>query len=148
MATVYGVNKTLARDATGSNIVEGGQLKGKERVMYDTYELDSTASGTIIELGEKMPKNARVVDVELMTDAMGSGVTVIIGDYEDDNRYITATTINTANLRTRLKHIDGMGYKMDETTATDTGTDRQLIATTGGATGSGTFKVKVTYIQE
>jgi len=148
MATYYGVNKTLARTPTGSNIVEFGQMKGKLRVMYDTYEASAIAAGSIIEMGEKLPKNCYVVGVELITDALGSGVTLIVGDYEDDNRYITVTTCNTANLRTRLNAIDGMGYKVDETTDTDTGTDRQIIITTAGATATGTIKVKIIYMQE
>jgi hypothetical protein len=150
MATVYGVNKTKARtpESASSNIVDYGQMKGKLRVMYDSYEASSAAAATIIEMGDRLPKNCTVVGVELMTDALGSGVTLIVGDYEDDNRYITATAVNTANLRTRLNAIDGLGYTVDETTATDTGTDRQIILTTAGGTASGTIKVAVYYTQE
>lgn len=150
MATVYGVNKTKARTPTssGSNIVDYGQMFGKLRVMYDTYEASAIAAGTIIEMGDKLPKNCHVLDVILWTDALGASVQLIVGDYEDTNRYITATTCNTANLRTEPNDIDGAGYLVDETTATDTGTDRQIIITTSGASATGTIKVLIIYVQE
>jgi hypothetical protein len=150
MATYYGVNKTKARtpESGSSNIINFGQIKGKVRVMYDSYEAAGIAAGSIIELGDRLPKNCTVVGVELMTDAMGSSVTAIVGDYEDDNRYITVTTINTANLRTRLNAIDGLGYQPDETTEGDTSTDRQIILTTAGAAATGTIKIAIFYAQE
>lgn len=150
MATVYGVNKTKARtpESASSNIVDYGQMKGKLRVMYDSYEASSTASGTIIEMSDKLPKNCIVLNVILWSDALGAGVTLKVGDYEDDDRYITATTCNTANLRTVPNAIDGAGYVVDETTEGDTSTDRQIIITTGGAAATGTIKVLVVYAQE
>lgn len=150
MPTVYGVNKTKARtpESSSSNIVDYGQMKGKKRIMFDTYEASAIAAGTIIEMGDKLPKNCIVLDVILWTDALGGSVQLIVGDYEDDNRYITLTTCNTANLRTVPNAIDGAGYVADETTATDTGTDRQIIITTSGAAATGTIKVLVIYAQE
>lgn len=148
MATVYGTNRTLANTPEGSNIIDPGLLKGKVRVMVDDYTFASSAIGTIVELGEYLPKGARVIDVELMSAALGSSVTLIVGDYEDDNRYITATECNTANLRTRLNAIAGLNYEVDETTATATGTDRQIIVTTAGAIATGQIKLVVKYVSE
>lgn len=149
MATVYGVNKTKARtpESSSSNIQDPGEQRSKVLQIQDTYEASLTASGTIIEMGDKLPKGARVIDVELMTDALGAGRTCIVGDYEDDNRYITATTCNTANLRTRLNAIDGLLYECDDTTPGDTTSDRQIIVTLGGGSAAtGTIKLVVKYV--
>lgn len=150
MATVYGTNRTKANTPTSaaSNIMGAGVQDGKLRVIMDSYECASTASGTIIEMGQYLPKGARVIETKLMTDALGSGVTLIVGDYEDDNRYITATTCNTDNLVTSLNAIDGRQYEVDETTEGATSTDRQIIITTGGATATGTIKLEVIYTYE
>lgn len=151
MATVKGVNRTKADTPTtaGSNILGGGILGGKLRTMIDTYEASSLASGSIIEMGEYLPKGAKMVEVALMADALGSGVTLIVGDYEDDNRYIeVSSTWNTANQVQRINAIDGRGYEVDETTPGDTTTDRQIIITTGGAAATGTIKLAITYTYE
>ena len=148
MATYYGANRTLANTATssGSNIMDPGVQLGKVKQVQDTYEASAIAAGSIIEMGVYIPKGARVVEVTLITDALGSGVQLIVGDYEDDNRYITATTCNTANQVTRMNAIDGRFYEADETTATATGTDRQIIITTSGAAATGTIKLLVEYV--
>ena len=148
MATVYGANRTLANTPEGSNIMDSGVQTGKLRTIMDSYEASSSAAGTIIEMGEYLPKGARVLEVALTTDALGSSVTLIVGDYEDDNRYITATTCNTANQVTRMNAIDGRQYEVDETTEGATSTDRQIIITTAGAAASGTIKLEVTYVIE
>ena len=148
MATVKGTNRTFADTPTGSNITDPGVLGGKLRTMMDTYEADAIAIGTIIEMCKYLPKGARVLEIALTTDALGSSVELIVGDYEDDNRYITATGCNTANQVTRMNAIDGRQYKADETTPGATSTDRQIIITTSGAAASGTIKIEVTYTYE
>ena len=148
MATVKGVNRTLADTPEGSNITSPGLLDGKLRVMVDSYTTATTAAGTIIEVGKYLPKGAKVLEVALMTEALGGSVQLIVGDYEDDNRYITATTCNTANQVTRLNAIAGRQYEVDETTPGDTTTDRQVIITTSGASATGLIKVEITYVYE
>jgi len=152
MATVYGVNRTLANNPAGSNITDPGVLEGKLRVMMDSYEAASLASGSIIEVGRELPKNARIINVILMTDALGAGRTLAVGDYEDNDRYITATTCNTANLVTYLNAIDGRLYEVDETYTGKTvgsGTDRQITVTLGGGSAAtGTIKIAIIYTYE
>lgn len=148
MATVYGVNRTLANTPEGSNIMDPGVQAGKLRTMMDTYEASAIGAGTIIEMGQYLPKGARVLEVCLTTDALGGSVELFVGDKEDDDRYITSTACNTANQVLRLNAIDGRQYEVDETTATATGTDRQIIITTAGAAATGTIKLEVTYTNE
>src|SRR3990167_7115262 len=117
MATVKGVNRTLADNPTGSNIMDSGVQEGKLRTIMDTYEAAAIAIGTIIELGQYLPKGVRIVEVCLMADALGAGVTLKVGDYEDDDRYIEVSgTWNSANQVQRLNAIAGRQYKVDETT--------------------------------
>jgi hypothetical protein len=149
MATYKGVNRTLADTPEGSNIMDPGVQKGKLRTIMDTYEALAAASGSIIEMGEYLPKGARVVEVCLMADALGGSSTLKVGDYEDDDRYIeVSSTWNTNNQVQRLNAIAGRQYKVDETTEGATSTDRQVIITTGGAAITGTIKIEVTYVQE
>jgi len=148
MATYKGTNRTLADTPTESNIMDGGQQYGRVRVITDDYTTSATASGSIIELGVYIPKNSRVVEVVLTTADLGATTTVAVGDYEDADRYITATVCTTANQVTRLNAIGGRQYKVDETTATATGTDRQIIATIGVAAATGAIKVEVYYVQD
>lgn len=151
MATVYGVNRTHANTASssGSHITDPGTLKGKVMSMQDSYEASAVAIGTVIEMGIELPKGARIVEVTLITDALGAGAKCQVGDYEDNNRYITATTCNTANLVTRMNAIDGRFYEVDETYTGKTegsGTDRQIFVKTSGGTATGTIKLLVEYV--
>jgi hypothetical protein len=145
MATVYGVNKTLSRDPSGSNIQRPGLQAGKVRVMCDTYEAVALAAGSIIEMGDKLPKGAIVIDVKLSHDALGSA-TVDVGDYEDDNRYMDDESVASANTQHFLELVDGKQYECDDTTPGDTTSDRQIIITTASAAITGTIKTEVYYV--
>jgi len=146
MATYKGVNRTHADTATssGSHILDPGVQKGKVMQIQDTYEASGIAVGSLIEMGVKLPKGARVVEVTLMTDALGAGRTLAVGDAEDPDRYITATTCNTANLVTRLNAIDGRFYEIDETD--EDNTDRQILITVAGGAATGTITLMVEYV--
>jgi hypothetical protein len=84
-----------------------------------------------------MPKGATIWEVKVMADALGASVTLKVGDASDDDRFITQTTMNTANLVTNTNAIAGVGYNY--TAQTD------LIATVGGAAATGTIKFMVFY---
>ena len=89
MASVKGTNFT---NITADPIVkiDSGEWSGKMRVQYDTYEASSLASGSDISVA-RLPKGAKVYDVAIHNDALGSGVTLAVGDSADADRYITAT---------------------------------------------------------
>lgn len=143
MATVKGVNRTIADAPSGATVLNGGQLGGNVKVMQDSYECASLASGSIIELFKKLPKYARVLTVKVFADALGSGVTLKCGDYEDDDRYFDAEVFNTADKMKEADEIDGVNYEIDESVAATL--DSQLILTTGGAVANGTIKAQVFY---
>lgn len=80
MATKYGVNATKLA-AKPLQLCEKGQMGGRVRSLYDTYELVADlSSADEIVLGGKIPAGARVVDVRLMFDDLdGSGGTLDVG---------------------------------------------------------------------
>ena len=133
MASVKGVNITALDNGTGK---VSKLNKGKERVFVDTYEASSLTSGSDITIC-RLPKNSAVVDVVVYHDALGASSTLKVGDATDDDRYITAGSTSSAGAL-RMNAVDGCGY--ENTAAID------LIATTGGATISGTIKVVVEYL--
>ena len=63
MATVSGVNYTKQTN-TPADMVLPRDSHGRVRVMYDTYEASSVASGSTIQLF-KIPVDARVLDFKI-----------------------------------------------------------------------------------
>ena len=116
--------------------VDAAEAHGRMRVWYDSFEASSTASSDTITFA-RMPIGATIWQVRVMADALGGSVTIKVGDSGDDDRYITATAMNTANLVTQTNAIAGVGYNY--TAQTD------LIATVGGAAATGTIKFMVFY---
>jgi hypothetical protein len=140
MASVKGVNFT---NITSTPVVNTASKEayGKLRVTYDTYEASSLASGSDISVA-RLPKGATVYDVVIHHDALGSGVTLAVGDSADADRYITATAAATAGkvVMSEDGAIDGFAY--EQTAETD------VLITTGGGTATGTIKVAVIYSVE
>ena len=124
MASVKGVNFT---NITADPVVnaDSGEWSGKLRVQFDTFEA-SLASGSDISVA-RLPKGAKVYDVAIHNDALGSGVTLAVGDSADADRYITATAAANAGVISMHNDgaIDGVGF--EQTAETD------ILITTGGA---------------
>lgn len=148
MTTVKGVNRTLKDTPNIANRLASGLYDGRVKIAYDSYECDALAIGSIIEMCAKLPKGAKIVDVLLDTDDLTNNTTLIVGDYEDDNRYITATDHGAAALITRMNAIAGRMYEIDETTAGATSTDRQIIITTAAGIATGSIKLIVLYTHD
>ena len=140
MASVKGTNFT---NATADPVVntDSSEWSGKVRVQYDVYEASSLASGSDISVA-KLPKGAKVYDVVIHHDALGSGVTLAVGDSSDADRYITATAAATAGkvVMSEDGAIDGVAY--EQTAETD------ILITTGGGPATGTIKCMVFYTVE
>ncbi len=99
MATVYGVNATKMQSPIGSTtdrIIDSGFNKGQVCSMYDTYEASALAAASVIEMCDKLPKGAIVTKILLLTDDLGTSVTIDIGDSADDDRYASAVDVATA----------------------------------------------------
>ena len=113
----------------------------KIRVQFDTFEASSLASGSDISVA-RLPSGAKVYDVAIHHDALGSGVTLAVGDSADADRYITATAAANAGVISMHNDgaIDGVGF--EQTAETD------ILITTGGSAATGTIKCMVFYVVE
>ena len=140
MASVKGVNFTNIT-ATPQVNADSSEWTGKLRVQFDSFEASSLASGSDISVA-RLPKGAKVWDVVIMHDALGSGVTLAVGDSADADRYVTATA--AANAGVISMHNDGAidGFGFEQTAETD------VLITTGGGTANGTIKIKIVYAVE
>ena len=147
MATVYGVNRTKAMDPSSDNLLSKGLIRGNVKVMLDTYECSATAAGTIIEVGHTLPKGAKVIAINLSTDDLGNNTTLIVGDYEDDNRYYAATDHGAGSAKdVWCDLVDGKAYEVDETDSDNL--DNQIIITTAAGEATGTIKIAIFYTED
>jgi len=137
---VYGDNATKALSPSPSNIINPGLVGGRLRVSVDTYEASSLAAGSAIYMCPPLPAGAKVIGMVLSYDALGSGVTLKVGDASDDDRYLAAASAASAGTRDNIL-IDAIGYEITSSTG-------QIIITTGGAAAIGTVKLVVLWSQE
>lgn len=115
-----------------ADAADGG---GVIKCVTDEIELSSLAADSVKPLGRKIQGKIRIVDATLYHDALGTGVTLKLGDEDDDDAIIPATAAATAG---KIDLVIGQVF------AELTG--NQLQITTGGATASGTVKVVVKYV--
>lgn len=146
MATVKGVNRTIA-DATGvAHTLKPGKFAGHVSVMVDTYEAAALPSGDIIELGGDLPVGAQVLGGILYYDALGASTTLKVGDAESTGRYLAATATSTAGA-TVLNLADGVEFEVTEV-PTATTPHSQVLVELGGAAATGTIKLVLFYTNE
>ena len=140
MASVKGSNFT---NITADPVVKTSSqyAHGKLRIQYDSYVASSLAFPSDISVA-RLPKGAVVYDVIVHHEALGTSVTLTVGDSGSASRYIGATNAATAGkvVMSEDGDIDGFGY--ENTAETD------VLITTGGGTASGTIKVAVIYAVE
>lgn len=141
MATVKGVNRTIADATTWDHTLDGGLFGGVVRCMIDTYEASALASGSLIEMGGDLPIGARVLAIGLWHDALGSA-TFDIGDAEDADRYLNDYSVSSAGQKW-CDLADGVEYEVDNTTASTP--DTQVLITTASASITGTVKLLILY---
>ena len=168
MATTYGNNKrkqiaSITDPRTMTNVSEQG---GRMRVMYDTYEADgntatnnSGANGTVVVIGS-LPKGARIWNIILQADGLGSSVTLSAGYAAHTNSasgaavsidlvaFIAATAMNTAKKVLSMSwayneaaadSIDNLGFECVDKNGTD------IIVDIDAAHATGTIKSVIFY---
>lgn len=138
MSAVYGVNRTLGRASLPESKIAPGKNQGKQVVFYDEYEASAlTAASTISCFGGVLPAGLVVNAVYLMTDALGTGTTVAVGDSETAARYMAAVTCTSAVSKgPETMVIDGMGYVIGTVSGDD-----EFLLTTAANSATGTIKV-------
>jgi len=140
MANYYGVNKTKTLTPDGGHIVSAGDLGGNIRIMYDQYEAAGEAAGSVIYMGQQLPVGARVLNVILAHDALGSA-TFDVGDTDDPDRYIDGANVSSAGIvsMSEAALVDGLGYEIDG----DNDQDITILTISDAVTG--TIKLLVFY---
>ena len=133
--------KVIAPDAT--NKVGPGEWGGRVRCQLDSYTTASTASGVVIRLG-KLPAGARVIGGFLTTAAMGTSVTLAVGNGGSGQGAIfqAATLSSTATAQPRPLMLTG---KSGYTVGTLTGDDVMTV-TVGGASATGLVELCTLYV--
>lgn len=139
---VSGTNYAKIIDPSSANIIPQGEYNGRVRRQYDTYTLASTASGVVIRCG-KLPVGAKVIAVLLSNAALGSGVTLAVGNGGSGQGAIFSAAASGAAASSAPRVCQLVGGK-NYTVGTLTGDD-VITVTTGGATGSGIISVETLY---
>jgi len=139
MASVKATNITNL-DASPSVLADASEVHGSVRVFKDSYEASSLASGSDITVA-RLPIGAKVVDIHVKADALGSNATLAVGNGTTADKYIAAAAMNTANKLISLSNDGKIEAIGDEITSTIT----NILVTTGGATTSGTITTVVYY---
>ena len=148
MATTYANNrrKSVSSITNPTEMVSVAEQGGRMRVMYDTYEAagdvatdNSGSNGTVVVIGT-LPKGARIWNIILQADALGSSVTLSAGYAAHTNSstgasvsvdlvaFIAATAMNTAKKVLSMSwayneaaadSIDNLGFECVDNAGTD-----------------------------
>lgn len=152
MTAALGVNATKYATPTGSNILDQATSRAGVYAIYDEYEAAALANASTIKMGTPLPVGARVINVILYSDDLGSTVTCDVGDADDADRYLDGVDMTNANdvvsllgAGTRLGRIDGFGYRVLGKGTVSGGDDTQVIITTAGIW-TGTLKMIIEYM--
>jgi hypothetical protein len=137
---VKGDNFTKQDNPVSTNVIDMGEWGGKIRVQIDHYTTDATeVIGSTIKMA-KLPVGARLLEAILYHGALGTSVTLDLGDVNDPNRYLEAADCAAAGVE-QTRDIDLVpgsvipSYKVLGAAGTVAGTDDQDVAlTVGGAT--------------
>jgi len=111
----------------------GAEYGGKVRAMYDEFTFAGEAAGTTVNMGV-LRKGEVFLGALLVAAALGTNVTVQLGDSGDDDRYIAATVCTSAVEAFKGK-TDGVGYKATADTA--------LVLKTGVAAATGKVQLVI-----
>lgn len=138
MAAVKGDNVTkYDAGPSGDNAIAQGFVNAQVEVFLDSYEASALVAGSTIDIAE-LPANAKVLKVEMYTDALGASSTIDIGDSDDTDRYSAAPFDTSSAGKFESDTADGHQYCV----GTNSGDSRvQLL--TAGASITGTIKTAV-----
>jgi hypothetical protein len=142
MSAVKGAIRT-DYDDTPRSVRKPDQVGGVKRHIYDEYEAAALASGSTITVGVPLPIGARVSNVTVMTDALGTSSTLAVGDAGDADRYLTAFSSASAGKMSMTGANGAIDGWFHQVTGDD---DADIVITTGGAAVTGTIKIDVEYI--
>lgn len=105
------------------------------------YEASALESGSTISIGTPIPKGARLVELHVLADDLGTTAgTLEVGDSGDTDRFLAAYATGSATFKTLSGNgrIDNYDYEFTS--------DTQLLITTAGAAITGTIKGRIFYV--
>jgi hypothetical protein len=140
MANYKGDVATAVNTGGLSNAVVQGNIDARKKVNLESYTILGTeASGSTINIGGNLPKNAKVLSITLSVTAAQTSATFSIGDSDSATRYASAST----SLQTAGRYgYDGKQYVVGTATG-----DNAVLLTTGGATlTAGTLRAEIEYV--
>lgn len=135
MATVdlKGDNYTKQETPKSTNILNPGVYGGRVRVQYDELTTTAGDAGSTMTMGY-LPAGATFLQAIIVHGALGTGVTLQLGDSGDDDRYLAAAAAATAGVL-EARAATGVGHRVTS--------DTDLVLKTGGAAMSASIKVQM-----
>lgn len=146
MATRYGTNATYRDVNVPAVKIPPGEVAGRMRIAYDEYNLATLgvvlgATDTI--LMQKIPAGARVLDVVLACDDLGTTGTCNVGwaassdavEAASTNGFLTSVDLNTAadvfTMQTKEANVSGQFKKFSSEVQLQVNMATATTATTG-----------------
>ena len=151
MAQVKADNRTKADSPTSDNILAGGKLGGRVRVMQDEYTFASEAVNDTILLFRDLQAGATILDVVIDNVVTTNAVILDIGDSDTADRYIngyTAQSVTTSRgaetAATGQLQIGGSQYVV----GTNDGDNQVIITVLVAIPTDGSIKVSLYYTED
>ena len=142
MATALAVNKTILNGTNTDDpkqfYIGAGQYQAHTYCIMDQYEATTLADESTIAIAD-LPENAKIIDILVHHDALGSSTTLSIGDTNTAALYSAAEDTSSAGT-VGITKIAGIQYQCGSTAG-----DNIILLTVGGAAITGTIKVNITY---
>ena len=132
MATYNGIN--YAKTLLAPKDYLPSYWEGKVRAMYETYTFASNPSGDIVNVGI-LRAGEVYLGCEIVNAALGSGVTLQLGDSGSDVRYMAAQSAASAGNIIGKEAATGLGYSPSA--------DTVLQLKVGGGAATGTVQITI-----
>lgn len=147
MATVNGTNYAKAADPSPANIIGKGLFPGKLKVQLDDYTFAGASSGEVVRVA-KLPVGAKVVAVLLANAALGSGVTLAVGNGGSGKGAIFRAAAAASSASSVWAVCGGIVASVIPYVVGTLSGDDVVTVTTGGATATGKINVATIYTVE
>lgn len=108
---VKGVNFTKQETPKSTNIIDMGIWGGKVRVQIDNYTTSGCDANSTIKMA-KLPVGATFLGMLIFHGALGTSVTMDVGDADDVDRYADGLDVAAAGIKETWAANLGQGYKV------------------------------------
>lgn len=140
MATVYGVQNTLAKRTTPPDMIAPNTWNGKVRCSIDVYEANALEAGSTIHT-VIIPKGAKILPGScIYGDDLSADVTLAVGIVGSTGKYLAATVFTTAGQKSEFNLMDVLGVELTA--------EEEILITTAVSAATGTIKIFVFYVVE